>query len=550
VWIFIPVSVLLVGVLLYLFPPWKSSHAKRKSVAVLPFRNMSEERENEFFSDGITEDIIAQLSKIEDLRVPSRASVMRYKTIDRTPEQIAGELHVETILEGSVRRSGNRVRIVADLVDAHSDEHLWTETYDRELTEIFQIQSAVAREIASALKAKLSPEESRRLDVKPTENVEAYTYYLKGREFYYRYHRADNDEAIEMFKKAVALDGHFALAFAGLGDAYGQRAGKFAYPANWLDSAITMSQHAIALDPSLGEAYKALSLGYDFKGLLQKSGDALQKAYELNPKYVPTLGNLGFLYLKRGKPDEALPWLLKAVALDPSFVFQYLGVGDAYIQLGDYPTAEKWLDRVMALQPDLIYAHGELCELSLIRGAFDSAAEHARRVMALDPEDAIGFDQAGDVALFQGRLAEARKYFEVAVPRGGLADFETRRNSTRLGFILLKLGEAKHAREMLDLSMTQDQEALARGHEWYAIPFDIACVHAVRGETQDALLWLERAVDAGWTESAIAMKDPLLEGLRANPKFLEVLAQANRRVEAMRTRVMESQKGEAGPSER
>jgi serine/threonine protein kinase/Tfp pilus assembly protein PilF len=548
-WILFPVAVLLVAVLLYIFPPWKSSRSGRKSVAVLPFKNMSEDKENEYFSDGITEDIIAQLSKIEDLRVPSRASIMRYKNSDRMPEQIAGDLNVGTILEGSVRRSGNRVRIVAELIDARNDERLWTETYDKELTEIFAIQSAVAREIASALKARLSPEESRRLDVKPTENVEAYAYYLKGREFYYRYHRADNDAAIELFKKAVALDGHFAVALAGLGDAYAQRSGKFGYPEAWLDSSIVVCQQAIAFEPALGEAYKALSLSYDFKGWLQKSGDVLQKAYGLNPKYVPTLGNLGFNLLQRGKPDEALPWLLKAIAMDPAFVFQYFGVGDAYIRLGDYPTAEQWLDRAIVLQPDLAYTHAKICELALIRGEYRTAEEHARKILAIDSEDVVGLNYAGDVALFQGHLEEARNFYQRCVGRQGMAEYAPRRNSTRLGFILLKVGDAMGARAMLDHSMQEDQKALAGGNEWFAIPFDIACVHAVRGETEDAILWLQKALDAGWTDSVIAMKDPLMEGLRKNPEFLGVLAQADRKVEAMRNRVLENQKSGAGHAE-
>lgn len=500
---------------------------------------MSEDKENEYFSDGITEDIIAQLSKIEDLRVPARASIMRYKTDERAPGQIAGELKVGTILEGSVRRSGNRVRIVAELIDAHTEDRLWTETYDKELTEIFAIQSDVAREIASALKAKLSPEESRRLDVKPTENVQAYTHYLKGREFYYRYHRADNDEAIGQFKQAVALDGRFALAYAGLGDAYAQRAGKFGYPPAWLDSSAAVSQRAIDLNPGLGEAYKALSLSYDFKGWLRKSNETLLKAYALNPKYTPTPGNLGFNYLMEGKPDEAIPWLLKSVSLDPAFVFQYHGLGDAYVRLGDYATARQWLDRGIALQPDLIYAHSELCELSIILGDYPTAEEQARKVLAIDPDDVVALDFAGEVALFQGQLDVSRKFFERAVGRSGLVEFAPRRNSTRLGYVLLKLGDGKGAQAMLDRSMREDQEALAGGNEWYAIPFDIACVHAVRGETKDAIQWLRKALDEGWTGSALAMKDPLMADLRKNTDFLDILARADRKVGEMRVRIRE-----------
>ncbi len=548
-WIAGPVSVIIMVVALLFFHPWTSPREERKSVAVLPFRNMSDDKENEYFSDGITEDIIAQLSKIEDLRVPSRASVMRYKTSDRTPAQIAAELNVGTILEGSVRRSGNRVRIVAELIDAHNDEHLWTETYDRELTEIFAIQSAVAHEIASALKATLSPEESRRLDAKPTENVEAYTDYLKGREFYYRYHRADNDEAIVLFRKAVTLDGRFALALAGLGDAYAQRFGKFGYPASWLDSSAAASQQAIALDPGLGEAYKALSLSYDFSGRLQKSSEVLLKAYALNPKYTPTIGNLGFNCLMRGKPDEALPWLLKAVTLDPAFVFQYHGIADAYIRLGDYPAAERWLNRAIALQPDLMYAHSTMCELALTRGDYDTAELHARRALAIDPEDVVGLNVAGDVELFQSHYEDARKLFERSVGRQGMVEFAPRRNSTRLAFVLLKLGDRKGAEGMLEKSSADDNEALARGDEWYAIPFDIACVHAVRGETQEAIRWLRKAFDAGWTGSAIARRDPLMEGLKRNPEFIEVLSRVDSRIEEMRSRVRDIEKAVPGTSD-
>jgi serine/threonine protein kinase len=548
-WIVIPASIILLLGLLYLYAPWKSPHAERKSVAVLPFKNMSEDRENEYFSDGITEDIISQLSKIEDLRVPSRASIMRYKTIDRTPQQIAGELNIGTLLEGSVRRSGNRVRIVAELIDARSDERLWTETYDKELTEIFAIQSDVAREIVSALKARLSPEESRRLDVKPTENVEAYTYYLKGRESYYRYHRADNDAAIEFFRNAIALDGRFALAFAGLGDAYAQRAAKFGYPEAWVDSSIAVSQVAITLAPSLGEAYKALALGLAFKGFLQKTGEVLRKAYELNPKYVPTIGNLGYNSLMLGKPDEALPWLLKAITLDPAFVFQYFGVGDAYMRLGDYAAAREWLDRAIALQPDLIYTHAKICELALIQGEFATAEEHVRRMLAIDSTDIVALNYAGDVAFFRGHMEEARMYYERGLGTRGIAEYAPRRNSTRLGFILLGEGNAGRARAMFDRSIQEDEKALAGGDEWYAIPFDLACVHAVRGEKQEAIRWLRKAVDAGWMETAIAKKDPLLDTLRKDPEFLNVLAQVESRVERMRTHVRESRKSEGGQTE-
>ncbi len=177
----------------------------------VPFKNLSDSKEDEYFSDGVTEDIITQLSKIGDLKVISRTSVMRYKASDKNIREIGKELNVATVLEGSVRRLGNEVRIVAQLIDASNDEHLWAETYDKELTKIFSIQSEIAQQIAAALKAKLSPAEKERIEKRPTESLDAYAYYLKGRQYYYRYHRQDNENAIGLFVKALELDPNYAL---------------------------------------------------------------------------------------------------------------------------------------------------------------------------------------------------------------------------------------------------------------------------------------------------------------------------------------------------
>ena len=187
----------------YLVSEPQSSVPEQKSIAVLPFKNLSEAKENEYFSDGVTEDIITQLSKISGLKVISRTSVMRYKASTKSMREIGTELDVTNILEGSVRRADNQVRIVATLIDAASDEQVWTDTYDKELTKIFEIQSDVAKQIAAALKTRLSPEEKARIEKKSTDNLDAYTYYLKGRQYYNLYRREANETAIELFKKGI-----------------------------------------------------------------------------------------------------------------------------------------------------------------------------------------------------------------------------------------------------------------------------------------------------------------------------------------------------------
>jgi len=231
-----------------------------KSIAVLPFDNLSPDPENEYFSLGITEDIITQLSKIPDLRVTSRTSAMRYQDSEKSVREIAQELQVASILEGSVRRVENQVRITAQLVDAMTDEHLWAETYDREIEDIFAIQSDVAEQIASSLKVELSPEDRARIERKPTENLTAYDYYLKGRDQYYSYSREDNERAIEFFNEALEVDPDYALAHGGLADAYAQRWLWYGFGEEWLDSAIEESSKAVALDPDLAETYQAEGL--------------------------------------------------------------------------------------------------------------------------------------------------------------------------------------------------------------------------------------------------------------------------------------------------
>src|SRR5687768_6488374 len=207
-------------------PPRPSAKAEAKpaphkqSVAVLPFTNMSASAENEFFSDGVTEEILALLARIEGLKVISRTSIMRYKGTDKPMRQIGEELGVASILEGSVRQAGQRVRITAQLIDAASDEHLWAERYDRDLEDIFAIQTDVAERIVEALEVRLKPREKARLAERPTENLEAYQAYLKGRYFLSRRTTTSLRQAIEWFRKAVEADPSFAQGWAGLADAY------------------------------------------------------------------------------------------------------------------------------------------------------------------------------------------------------------------------------------------------------------------------------------------------------------------------------------------
>jgi serine/threonine protein kinase/Flp pilus assembly protein TadD len=515
----------------------KTVAAERKSVAVLPFTNMSGNKEDEFFSDGITEDIIAQLSNIGELKVISRTSIMQYKNTGKNLRDIAKELSVATVLEGSVRRADNHVRIVAQLIDAASDEHLWAQTYDKELTQIFAIQSDVAQQIASALKAKLTPQERERVAKKPTENLDAYAYYLKGREYYNHYGRQDMENAIELFKKALKLDPNYALAYAGLGDAYGQRVMRFGFPSAWTDSAIAVSSKAISIDPTLAEGYKALGLAYAGKGWMKRSLEAYRKAVELNPNYNPAVGNIGYMNEYLGKLDEAWRWQMRALALDPMMAYSYVGVGTVYLNLGDYAKATEWLNKALALQPDLVPAQGLLAYVSGMQGKYQLCIEQAKKLLASDPNSIRNLTTLGYAELMLGDYSRAEEYFEKTIAIDSVLGY-----TTGLGYVYWKTGRQDEAQKLFGRSLKLDEKKLEQGNERHGIPYDLAEIYAIQGNKAEAYKWLEKAIDAGWRDYREAMKDPLLENLRGEDKFKQMMADVKADVDRMRTRIEEMEK--------
>ncbi len=233
-------------------------------MAVLPFLNLSADPDNEFFADGITEDVIAQLSKIRSLKVISRGSVMGFKQREQNLREIGVALDVETLLEGSVRRAGDRVRIVAQLLDAATSQHLWAETYDRQLTDIFAIQTDVALQIAAALRAELSRDERTRIRREPTADVRAYQLYLQGRHCYTRYTEESIRKGIDYFKEAIAGDPGYAMAHVGAALAYAELAagagGGTLRPDEAYHEGMEAVSAALELDPDLGEAHAVLAL--------------------------------------------------------------------------------------------------------------------------------------------------------------------------------------------------------------------------------------------------------------------------------------------------
>jgi len=519
-----------------------SEEPSRKSIAVLPFESLSASKEDEYFSDGTTDDIITQLSKISDLRVISRTSVMSYKGSKKNLRQIGRELGVATILEGSVRRSGDRVRIVSQLIDASTDEHLWADTYDRELRDIFDIQSDVAQRIAAALKAKLSPEEKERIQQKPTENLTAYDFYLKGRDYYYRYTKLDNENAIELFKKALELDPDYALAYAGLGDAYCQRVHRFGFAPGWLDSAVEMSEKAISIDPGCAEAHKTLGLVYYAKGWLRKALDAYRRAVELNPNYCVAVSNIGVRDHAMGQYVDALKWAKKALTLNPTFAFSYVRVALVYWALGWDEQAEAWFNRALELQPDFIHALGGLSYMYLFQGRQGEATSRVRKALSIAPDEPEALCWVGDIELFSGNTEQAEQHYERAMKLSS-PDFLTYgciSLGTRLAHVYRKTGRQEQSETLLGQGLENAMKRLEDLNELADIPYEMAAINAIQGKEEEACQWIQKAIDSGWRDYRMASIDPVFVDVREGKQFRQMMAAVKAMLDEMLKQVQTS----------
>ncbi len=326
-----------------------------KSIAVLPFDNLSDSKEDEYFSDGMTDDILTQLVKIGDLKVISRTSVILYKNSPKSLQVIAEELGVANILEGTVRRAGDKVRITGQLIDARTDEHLWAETYDRELTDIFAIQSDVARNIAVALKTVLSPEESQRLAQIPTESTAAYDFYLRGAE--YRRQGIDRktlELVSEMYKKAIAADSSFAQAYARLGRnhalIYWQG---FDNTSQRLGMAKEAVDQALRLKPD--DPVVRVANGYYYYWGSRDYTQALEEFYfarRIEPGNGLHAASIAYIQRRQGRFKEAAANLMIALEYDPRATRLALNLGDIYRVLRSYDLAEQYFDKAIELAPD------------------------------------------------------------------------------------------------------------------------------------------------------------------------------------------------------
>jgi serine/threonine protein kinase/Tfp pilus assembly protein PilF len=365
------------GTLFWFLPKSVSPTANSKSVAVLPFENFSDSKENSYFSDGLTSEVIFQLSKVTDLRVISRQSVLRYRDVpvehQKSLSEIGRELNVAAILESSVERIDDRVRIITGLYDAATNKRLWGASYDREIKDIFAIQSDVAEQIAAALQAGLSADERANIRQKPTEDVAAYDFYLRGWGLYQLYQKDENEKAIDLFKQAIAADPKFALAYTGLADAYVERVQRFHGEDFWSDSAVDLCQRAVALDPKEVRSYTELARAFLNKGRHERAHEPIRKALELNPNDWRANRFAAEELYETGRYDEMYAYLRKCYAVNPNDSYAPNVMGYICWTVNEKDLMEKWMQRAINVETGPQARLLMQCELSVLRGDYAAA---------------------------------------------------------------------------------------------------------------------------------------------------------------------------------
>ena len=477
-----------VGLFFWRSEPPKSAHSlggpatfaiSEKSIAVLPFENLSGNPENAYFADGIKDEILTRLSKIAALKVISRTSTQKFKSAPENVHEIARQLGVANILEGSVQKSGETVRVTVQLIHAQSDTHLWAETYDRKLTDMFQVESEVAQRIATALEATLSGAEKRALEAKPTANVEAHQAYLKGRYFWNKRTTEGYQKAGEYFRQAIAIDPNYAPAYAGLSDAYQFEAFNAVTRTDLHAKARVAAQKAIALDETLAEPHASLGLlamNYDWDWATAER--EFGRAIELNPNYATAHHWYAEYLAAVGQLDKTLVGIKRARELDPLSLIINTDTGKVLYYARRYDDAIKQLRETLRMDPDFPQANVWLGSVCATTGLYGEAIAAFKKVS--DNSWALGW--LGYVYGISGRRDETEKIL------GELKQIETERP--------------------ID-------------------PHILVCLYLGLGDKDQAFAALEKDYETRSVGMTSLKVNPWYDSLRSDPRFADLLRRTN-----------------------
>lgn len=459
------------------FSPRAPAPPKTITLVVLPFQNLSGDPQQEYFSDGITEALITELGQFASVRVISRTSAMHYKGSRKTLPEIARELHVDIVVEGSAERSGDRVRITAQLIEAPGDRHIWATSYERGATDVLRLQDEVAAAIASEVQTKILnlPEQRAHPSNARAVNPKAYQLYLQGRYFWNKRTAEALQKALALFHHAIDLDPNYALAYAGLADCYGLLPNYTDLPSEEADrKAIAAATRALEIDPSLAEAYATLATSGSNRWNWLEAERQLRRAFQLNPSYASAHQWYGDCLEQMGRLDEASVEFRKAYELDPlSLPINFAVAYQSYV-LRNYDQAIEQSLKVLDMDPNFANGHFELGLIYEAKGTYSKAIEEFRSARSLDTANPLMLSLLGHAYGVAGKRREAQNVL----------------------------------RELTTLENQQPVSA-----------FHFAVVHMGLNENDQAFELLNRAWDEHYWLMGWLKVDPLFDTLRPDPRF-------------------------------
>lgn len=458
----------------------RTSVAPIRSVAVLPFESISSDNSQDYFADGMTDQLIADLGQVSALRVISRTSVMSYKNVHKPLPEIARELNVDAVVEGTVLRSGDRVRITAQLIEAVHDGHLWSNSYEGELSNTLELQSNVASAIAKQINIKVAPQERAALEKAGQVNPEAYLSYLKGRYFWNKRTTDGLKTALAYFNQAVEEDPKYAQAYSGLADTYALL-GDWQYavmtPKDAFPKAKAAALKALELDPSLGEAHNSLAYCLDgFDWNLDAAGREFQRAIELNPGYATAHQWYAWHLALQHRSDEGLIEMKQAQSLDP-------------------------LSLVI---------NADLAELLAIAHSYDESIQQSKRTIELDPNFGLAHNHLGQAYLQKHMYREAIAELNTAVHLSGGSPT-----------CLANLARAYAADGQKAKAMDLLRELEAKSNGMYSHGSEMAMIYASLGDRDQAMIWLQKSYDERFNPGVLLR--PGLDALRSDPRFVSLV---------------------------
>lgn len=558
----------------------------RTRIAVLPLTNISPDPGDAFFADGMTEELIFTLSKIRGLRVIAQTSVMKYRGTQKSVAEIGQELRVATVLEGSVRKVDHRVRINLQLIDAQTEEHIWSEAYDRKIEDVLAIQSEVARKVAEMLEVRLLAGEERRLQAEAARDVDIYMLYLKGRHFWNQRSESALKRAIGIFQDVIAADPNYALAYAGLADSYSVLASRGHLPLHEaLPKAKDAASRALEIDEDLAEATASLALiEWLFEHDMEKAAERFKKAIEQNPNYATARHWYANLLSDLGRTSEALAEMKRALALDPlspiinmalsatlwesgqfsealdqhrraqalaaDFVEGHLSLASVLQTAGKWAEAEAELNKALDLDPNSSAARRAFAEHLVCLGRFDEALETLHKVLVMEPDSPVVNHTYGRA------LALSRQYEEAVTQLLRTLDLnpEGLDPLLTLGEVYTLLGRHEQALEAFrqaearlapkDRMRTEIQafrvvtyagmgetttaeenlKALEDRGSGLGHAFMVSSAHFALGHVEEGLTWLERSYQARDPGLRLLKVHPWFDNARSDTRFQQFLA--------------------------